>query len=248
MTTDLEAKRIKEEIWLVLSLSLLPSVIYAVLSLASAPVKGKVIALYPQEALSLVQVLAQFTEKIFDFAPVWLVFYLVRRNGEELRTFGLDTARIGKEIAIGIASGLALLAVGALGYIAVLNLGIERTLLSAPPLGHWWGIPLVLLGSLGAGALEETVMVGYLLPRLRQLGWAVPVAVVASALFRGSYHLYQGPGGAIGAMAMGLVFGWAFIRWRRTWPLITAHFVYDAVGALLYASVKGHCLLSTCIR
>jgi membrane protease YdiL (CAAX protease family) len=176
------------------------------------------------------------------------VFYLVRRNGEALATFGLDTGRIGKDIAFGVFAGLSLLVVGALGYIAVLNIGIQRTLLSAPPLGHWWGLPLVLLGSLGAGALEETVMVGYLLPRLEQLGWAVPTAVVASALFRGSYHLYQGPGGAIGAVAMGLVFGWAFNKWRRTWPLITAHFVYDAAGALLYASVKGHCLLSTCIR
>ena len=54
--------------------------------------------------------------------------------------------------------------------------------------------------------LEEVIVVGYLLRRLGQLGWTPGTALVASAVLRGSYHLYQGIGGFIGNMVMGVVF------------------------------------------
>ena len=55
-------------------------------------------------------------------------------------------------------------------------------------------------------------------------------AIVASAFLRGAYHLYQGFGGFVGNLVMGLLFGWLFTRWRRTVPFVVAHAVIDAVA------------------
>ena len=58
-------------------------------------------------------------------------------------------------------------------------------------------------------------MVGYLLDRFGKFGWTTTAAFLASALLRGSYHLYQGFGPFIGNFAMGLVF---CLFYRPLWP------------------------------
>ena len=45
-------------------------------------------------------------------------------------------------------------------------------------------------------------------------GWSPNAALAASALLRGSYHLYQGIGGFVGNMVMGVVFVLLYRRWR----------------------------------
>ena len=71
-------------------------------------------------------------------------------------------------------------------------------------------------------------MIGYLFARLRQLGWGQWQIILAAAVLRGSYHLYQGYGSFVGNVAMGLLFGWLYTRYRRVLPLVIAHFVIDA--------------------
>ena len=78
-------------------------------------------------------------------------------------------------------------------------------------------------------------MVAYLFARLRDLGWRPWSIIVTSALLRGSYHLYQGFGGFIGNVAMGLLFGWAYQRYGRILPLIVAHWILDIVSFAGYA-------------
>src|SRR5205823_5792264 len=73
--------------------------------------------------------------------------------------------------------------------------------------------------------LEEVIVVGYLLRRLDQLGWRPNKALAASALLRGSYHLYQGFGGFVGNVALGVLFGRIYQRQGRTAPLVAAHFL-----------------------
>ena len=60
-----------------------------------------------------------------------------------------------------------------------------------------------------------------------------------SAVVRGSYHLYQGFGGFVGNVVMGLLFGWLYLRWRRTMPLVAAHTLIDAVAFVGYALLRG---------
>jgi len=87
------------------------------------------------------------------------------------------------------------------------------------------------------GVLEEVVVLGFVFTRLRQLAWTPWLVVGASALLRGSYHLYQGFGGFLGNLVMGLVFGWVYLRWRRVGPLVVAHVILDLVAFIGYALV-----------
>jgi membrane protease YdiL (CAAX protease family) len=77
------------------------------------------------------------------------------------------------------------------------------------------------------------------LHRLRQFGWHDNVALGASALLRGSYHLYQGFGGFVGNLVMGLIFGRVYQRTGRTLPLIVAHTIMDAVSFIGYIYLVG---------
>jgi membrane protease YdiL (CAAX protease family) len=63
--------------------------------------------------------------------------------------------------------------------------------------------------------------------------------VATSALVRASYHLYQGIGGLLGNLAMGVLFGWLFLRWGRVMPLVVAHALIDIVAFLGYAALAG---------
>jgi membrane protease YdiL (CAAX protease family) len=104
----------------------------------------------------------------------------------------------------------------------------------------WWAVPVLILSAAENAILEEVVVVGYLLTRLRQLDLAVPAAVAVSALLRGSYHLYQGFGAFVGNAAMGVVFALFFLRTRRLAPLVIAHTILDVVSFVGYALLKGH--------
>ena len=85
------------------------------------------------------------------------------------------------------------------------------------------------------GVLEEVVMIGFFFARAQRLGWAPWVIVVVSAVVRGGYHLYQGFGGFVGNLVMGLVFGLVYLRVRRLGPLVVAHVILDLVAFLGYA-------------
>ena len=222
-----------EEILVVLSLSLLASAVFAVIDLLSAPIRGVTVASANQSAL-LAQQIAAF---IFGLAPVWLVVYLVRRDCQDLGSIGLAWDRPGPDIALGLFLFAIVGIGGILVYLGAVALGVNRFVVPVPPLGHWWTGPFVVLNAAEAALLEEVIVVGYLITRLQQVGARSGAAVGASALLRGSYHLYQGFGGFAGNLAMGLLFGAVFVRTRRTWPMVIAHFLLDlgaGVGYLLF--------------
>ena len=216
-----------------LALSLLASAVYAIISVLEAPIRGVTVASASQSAVLARQVAGV----AFGLAPVWLVVYLVRRSGEGLGAIGLAWDQPRRDLAL----GAALFAVVGLGgiavYLAAVELGVNRFVVPVPPLGHWWTVPVLLLDALEAALLEEVIVVGYLVTRLQQLRLGPGAAVGASALLRGTYHLYQGFGGFFGNLAMGVLFGLVFVRTRRTWPLVIAHFLLDVgagVGYLLF--------------
>jgi membrane protease YdiL (CAAX protease family) len=235
-----------EEVLLVLSLSLLPSAIDAVLSYFHAPVnRGIAVTLYP--SFPSFQFLRELLAVVFSVPPAWLVVHLARRSGEGLEAFGLGLRTFRRDVAWGAAAAAVVAAVGLGIYLGAIALNVNRFVVPVPPLGHWWTIPILVLGALQTALLEEIVVLGYLIRRLEQLGWRTLTAVVGSAVLRGSYHLYQGWGGFSGNVALGLAFGYAYSRWRRTWPLIAAHFIVDALAGVGYILFRGHCFGSLCI-
>jgi hypothetical protein len=235
-----------EEVLIVLSLSVLYSAIDAVLSYLQAPVnRGVSVALFP--TFPSFELLRELLSIAFAVPPAWLVVHLARRSGEGLEPFGLGTATLSQDVAWGLLAAAVVAAVGLSVYLGAIALNVNRFVVPVPPLGHWWTVPVLVLGALQNALLEEIVVLGYLIRRLEQLGWATAAAVLTSALLRGTYHLYQGWGGFAGNLALGLAFGYAFSRWRRTWPLVTAHFVVDTLAGVGYILFRGHCVGSLCI-
>jgi membrane protease YdiL (CAAX protease family) len=132
---------------------------------------------------------------------------------------------------------LLALVVGAAGiviYIVSVRLGHNRIVIPVPPLGLWWTIPVLVLSAAQNALLEETVVLGYMVTRLQQVGTPALAAIGLSAVLRGGYHLYQGWGGFTGNLLMGLLFGLVFLRWRRTWPMVIAHTLLDVGAGVLF--------------
>jgi membrane protease YdiL (CAAX protease family) len=236
-------RALSEELLVVLSLTFLASAVFAVIDLLSAPLAGISVSLYANVSLA-----NQLVSIVFGLAPVWLIFYLIRRNAEGLRPFGLDTTTLRADVGWGLLGGLGVAAVGLAIYLAAVALKVNRFVVPVPPLGHWWTVPVLVLGATQTALAEEVIVTGYLIRRLEQLRWPGLWPVAASAVLRCTYHLYQGWGGFAGNLALGLAFGYAFRRWRRTWPLVTAHFMVDVLSGVGYIAFHGHCFFHTCIR
>jgi membrane protease YdiL (CAAX protease family) len=225
-----------EEVLVVLMLSLLASAVYAVLDLLAAPLKGVTVAAGNQSNEFMKQVVGF----VFGLAPVFLVLHLVRRDGEGVSALGLQTDRAGQDAVRGLALFVIVAAGGLAIYLGAVALGVNRFVVPVPPLGHWWTVPALLLNAAQAALLEEIIVLGYLVTRLQQLSWSPVAAIVASAVLRGSYHLYQGWGGFAGNLLMGLLFGLLFVRWRRTWPFVVAHFLLDVSAGVGYLVFRHH--------
>jgi membrane protease YdiL (CAAX protease family) len=182
----------------------------------------------------------QISNFVFGLAPAWLVVYLVRRSGEGVASIGLDVREPRRDVALGLAL-FVVVAIGGLAiYLGSVALGVNRFVVPVPPLGHWWTVPVLILDAVAAAVLEETIVAGYLISRLRRLRWSPVAAIGASAILRGAYHLYQGWGGFLGNLAMGVLFGFVFVRTRRTWPLVMAHALLDASAGVGFIVFRKH--------
>ncbi|PRX47870.1 membrane protease YdiL (CAAX protease family) [Prauserella shujinwangii] len=166
--------------------------------------------------------------------------YLLWRAGMRLAEVGLDRSRPRRDLAWG--AGLAAL-IGIPGlalYFVGWQLGFNLTV-QPSTLGETWWRPLTLtLAAFGNSFAEEVLVVAYVLTRLRQLGWGENRSLLLAAVLRGSYHLYQGVGGFVGNLVMGLVFGRVWQRTNRLWPLVVAHTLLDVVAFVGYALLRDH--------
>jgi membrane protease YdiL (CAAX protease family) len=172
-------------------------------------------------------------------APVVLAFYLLARSGDGA-AIGVDRKEPRRDLLRG--AGLAAL-IGGCGlglYFIAYKSGIALNVVAENLPDIWWRYPILVLSAFQNGLLEEVLVTGYLLTRLRQLGVRPAYAVAISATLRGSYHLYQGFGGFAGNAVMGIIFGTLFLRWRRATPMIIAHTLIDAVAFIGYALLVGH--------
>ena len=232
----LDRRTVREEVVVVLMLSLLASAVYAIIDLLTAPIAGVYVAAADQSALLATQI-AHF---VFGLAPVFLVLHLLRRSGEGARGIGLDAGRPAQDLGRG---ALLFAIVGTLGvgvYLLSVQLGANRFVVPVPPLHHWWTVPALVLNAVEAALKEEVIVVAYLVTRLRQLGWSDRRSVAVSGVLRGAYHLYQGFGGFTGNLGMGLLFAWMFTRTRRAWPFVVAHVLLDVGAGAGYLLFRKH--------
>lgn len=229
--SPLSRRDLTEEILVVLSLSLLAAATFAIRDLFREPVRRTVTRAVQTQAPLLID---QLLPVLFALPPVWLVFHLVRRSGEGAGSIGLGWDRPGRDVGRGLVLAAIVGSAGVALYVWAVRMNFNRFIIPTPPIGFWWTYPVLVLNALENALIEEVIVLGYLITRLQQIGWAGPVAVVASSVLRGSYHLYQGWGGFAGNLVMGLFFGWLFLRWRRAWPMVWAHTALDVGAGVLY--------------
>lgn len=237
-------RRLTAEVWIVLGLSLGASGVYALVEIAArltaeTPLRDQAVAMNPSRSVRpLLDLTYQLLSIGFALVPVALALYLLSRPGRSaIRRIGLDLRSPGRTLALG--AGLAAL-IGIPGlalYGLGRALGITVDVQAATLASYWWTVPVLVLAAVQNALLEEVVAVGYLLERLGELRWGPVAQVAASALLRGSYHLYQGIGPFVGNVLMGVVFAELYRRRRHVMPLVVAHTLLDVVAFVGYALV-----------
>jgi uncharacterized protein len=249
-------RRMRLEVWIVLGLSLGQSAVYSVVPLldkmTKAPLaQGTSTLNRSQSSREYFDLAYQLLDIIFALVPVVLVIYFLTEHraslsrssslsgsggvtrgghGTAFGQLGFNFARPGKDLLQGLGLA-ALIGIPSLGlYAAGRALGITTAIIPSALDSYWWTVPVLILSAVRHGIVEEVIVVGYLLDRLGKLGWSMPLAIFASSMLRGSYHLYQGFGPFIGNAVMGVVFALIYSRTRRVMPLVIAHALLDTVA------------------
>ncbi|WP_241982137.1 CPBP family intramembrane glutamic endopeptidase [Cryobacterium sp. TMT3-29-2] len=229
------------EVGIVLGLSLGASALYSIVSIIarltdtrplseqSATLNGS------QSSREWLDFTYQFLGIFFALFAVALVLYLLWLPGQSsFRRLGFDFTQPGRDLLRGFGLVLVIGIPGLGLYLAGRSLGSTVAVVPSPLDTFWWTVPILVLSALRSALVEELIVVGYLFTRLRELGWSTWTIIVSSALLRGSYHLYQGIGPFFGNAAMGVLFGWCYLRWGRTMPLVIAHWILDIVSFVGY--------------
>jgi uncharacterized protein len=242
--TDPQRRGIRIEVAVVLAVTFGLSAYTAFLNLIEAVLlglAGRRIALNPRRSLFDLIDLGLNLAVAFQLVA-WGVLgvYLLWRSGFGLAQIGLGRVRLRPDVLGGLGLA-ALIGLPGLGlYVAARALGLSAHVEPAELYDTWWRIPVLLITAFANGWAEEIIVVAFLMTRLRQLRVNPVAALLASALLRGAYHLYQGFSAGLGNAVMGLVFGYAWRRTGRLWPLIIAHGIIDSVAYVGYALAAGH--------
>ncbi len=243
VTDDGERRLIKIEISIVFGITLALAGARSLVSLLDSllrpePLSRQHVALnVPHAAASLLDLLGQLLDVVQLLGWGALGGYLLVRAGFRLTSIGLAWRRRDLLWAAGLAAligipGLAL-------YFAAWRLGANLAVVPSTLDDTWWRPVALVAKAFGNAFAEEMLVIGYLLTRLRQLAVRENAALLGAAVLRGSYHLYQGFGGFLGNLVMGLVFGRVWQRTNRLWPLILAHTLLDVVSFVGYTLLKG---------
>jgi membrane protease YdiL (CAAX protease family) len=236
------------EVWLVLALSLGASAVYAVVSLigsltAPGGIGHATATLNASQAPGRpwLDLTYQLLGIFFALMPVLLATYLLQREpGDARGLLGLNLSRPGFDVGFGFSLA-AVIGIPGLGlYVLARHLGINATVVAAALPHVWWAVPVLVLSAIQNAVVEEVIVVGYLLTRLREFRWPTPYAIATSAVLRGSYHLYQGFGAFVGNAIMGVIFGLFYKKFGRVTPLIVAHSILDIVSFVGYTIFAKH--------
>lgn len=226
---------------LVLGATLGYSAIRALLQLLNALLRPEgldeqSVALNQQQAdVSYIDLSLQLAGYANQFCFGALALLLLWRTGVKLRQIGLDRTRPWWDIGVGTLLTALIGIPGVALYVGAHALGLNLSVEASALDETWWRVPMLILSAFGNSWIEETIVVGYLLTRTRQLGWSENAGLLFSSLIRGGYHLYQGFGGFVGNAIMGLFFGRLWQRTNRLWPLIITHTLLDVFAFVGYA-------------
>ncbi|MGO1542705.1 MAG: CPBP family intramembrane glutamic endopeptidase [Gulosibacter sp.] len=245
--THLTRIRLRWEIILVLGLSLVPSSLTSIVGLIELAVQptplgeASTTLNAPASEFPLFDVLFRLISVASALVPVGLVIWLFwSRRESGFARIGLDARSPGRDLLGGLLLAAAIGIPGLALYAISRAFGLTVQVVAGDSQMMWWAVLLLVLSALRAALIEEVIVVAYLTTRLHTLGWSRWSLILASALLRGSYHLYQGVPMALGNVVMGILYAWVFTRPRkdggrpRVMPLVIAHLILDLVSFLGY--------------
>jgi len=113
----------------------------------------------------------------------------------------------------------------------VINLMIS--LANNPLLLAIWLGPVVWIG---VAIFEEVQRIFFMncLWRLSKNKYWELFTIFLVAVVWGLMHLYQGPFGIISISIQGLIMGFYYYKFRRIWPLIISHALYDSIQIVMF--------------
>ncbi len=232
------------EVALLLFVSLGRSAVYAILSIIDLATRPGGVGAQTSEVNPVIipdrpwlDAMYQIAQTLLPVVPALLaVLLLSLTHARPWAAIGMDVRprTWWRDLATGVGLAAAIGVPGLVFYLAARAAGINADV-SASSVGlSAWAVLLLIARALMNGFVEEVIVVGYLFDRLPRLGWSIPVVVGFSAVLRGTYHLYQGWGGFLGNIVMGVVFALVYLRWRRVMPLVVAHTAIDIVAFIGY--------------
>lgn len=245
------ARNVRWELWLVLGLSLGRSAVYAVVDLVQAVTSSVGLSdstaslnssESPREYFDLTY---QLLINGFALVPVALALYFLYLDRSDIpvaKRIGIDLGRFRPDFLWGMGLAALIGLPGLIIYFGARHVGLGADVVSSGLHTYWWTVPVLIIAAARNAIVEEVIVVGFLMTRLKEFGWTSRMTIITSALLRGSYHLYQGYGLAFGNVLMGLIFGYWFHKTKRVMPLIIAHTLIDVVefvGYQLFADKLG---------
>jgi membrane protease YdiL (CAAX protease family) len=219
------------ETWFVELAFLVPAVLAAVDALA-AQTGGAAITRFPDIVANPVANLILGVLTYLGVATVVpIALLLLSRTGQDAAVLGLSRPTWRGDVWPGLgiaASGFGVTSLATIVLVPVV--GQHNKWFAQVPVGHvpaYYVIYGIAISAITA-VTEETLVSGYLLTRLEQLGWDPRRALLLSLTLRTSYHVYYGLG-----FLLTIPFGYyatrSFQKHRRLMRPIVAHFLYDAV-------------------
>jgi membrane protease YdiL (CAAX protease family) len=202
------------EVIAVLAIGVLPALSNALVLLWQGP--GKPVPPYWLDSLDL-----SLRSACVSFA----VLYVIHRSGEPWSSFGITRLEL-TDLGLGLMVFFASLAL-TLVVFPFLPASTRKPDAFFPLPQNPLDYILLLIKYAANGFAEELVVRAYLITRLERLLKSPLLAVVLSALFFGSYHLYYGPWGAFQVAVLGLVYGVLFVLLPRVWPFAAGHMLYS---------------------
>ena len=227
----------RQEIWLVLLLSLGASAIYSTLSLLrklASPegLAGSTTTINrPVVETPWLDLIYQLVGIGLALVPVLLALYFLRQDQVSI---GLIPNLRDVGLGVLIAASIGIPGIGL--YFLALELGLTSRVVPSSIGDFVWTIPILLLAALRSGLQEEVIVVGFLLSKLKLVNptFSVLLLVLISAAIRASYHSYQGFSAVLGNFVMGIVFALVFLRTARVAPLVIAHTLMNSVVFIGY--------------
>lgn len=244
-------RRVHWEVWLVLGLSLGRSAVYALVDLvqaitSSVGLSNSTASLNSSESpRPYFDLTYQLLINGFALVPVALALYFLYLDQSDVpvaQRLGIDFIRFRSDFVWGMGLAALIGLPGLIIYFGAQHVGLGADVVSSGLHSYWWTIPVLIIAAARNAIVEEVIVVGFLMTRLKEFGWSLRASIITSALLRGSYHLYQGFGLAFGNVLMGLIFGYWFHKTKRVMPLIIAHTLIDVVefvGYQLFADKLG---------